>query len=318
VLVWQAPAPLAALTHVALVYTDGVPALYIDGKKVHTGVASGQTPHLSPPNDEAFAGQNAGAASTAGVFSDADIAVLAERTLAAASSGLRLAPSLVFGPDGALTLETAAPGSYEAALADGTKRAWQVAEPPVRLALDQTPWTVSFQQAPNAAFTRLFDALTDWKDSADARIKYYSGTARYENHFAWSKPRPGSRVWIDLGDVRNIAAVTLNGRDVAVAWKKPFRADITDALRAGENKLEVRVANDWFNRFVGDEQFPDDTGANANGEVTAWPEWLLKNTARPVPQRVTFASRKQVTKDSPLHASGLLGPVTVFEEVQAK
>ena len=78
------------------------------------------------------------------------------------------------------------------------------------------------------------------------------------------------------------------------------------------------MANDWFNRFIGDEQLPDDTGANAKGEITSWPDWVLKGSKRPEPQRVTLTSRKQVTKDTPLHASGWLGPASVFEELRVK
>ena len=78
------------------------------------------------------------------------------------------------------------------------------------------------------------------------------------------------------------------------------------------------MANDWFNRLIGDEQFSDDTGANAKGELASWPEWVLKGAQRPEKQRVTLTSRKQAGKDTPLHSSGLLGPVTVFEEISVK
>jgi len=75
------------------------------------------------------------------------------------------------------------------------------------------------------------------------------------------------------------------------------------------------VANTWFNRFIGDEQLPDDTGANPQGVLETWPEWVLYNTRRPEPRRVTLVNRKQVKKETPLHASGLLGPVTLFEKL---
>ena len=319
VLVWQAPAPLDKPVHVALIYTAGVPSLFIDGKKVHTGVASGQTPHLSLPVGDAFIGQSDGVTCLPGALVEADLAAAAARALAAAAAGDRPLPSLTFDAAGALTLTAGAPGQYVAVWPDGVKRAWQVSEKPFSLSLDNTVWTVTFQQGADAGpHTVFFDTLSDWKDSSDPYVKYYSGSALYSGRFCWARPRPDARVLLDLGDVRQIASVTVNGKAFGVVWKKPFRVDITDALRSGENELQVSVANEWFNRFIGDEQLPDDTGANAQGEITAWPDWVLKGEKRPEPRRATLVTRKQVAKDTPLHASGLLGPVTVFEEFQVK
>ena len=316
VLVWRAPAPLDRPTHVALVYDAGTPALYIDGQKVATGVASGQTAHPSIGGGDAFAGTCASLISKTGAFSTADVAKMARqaRLLTAADSR----PFLSFSADGSIGLAVDAPGRYAACLANGTTRVWQIDASPVRLALDAGPWSVTFHPAGGNAFTVPFDRLADWKDHADPRVKYFSGTAVYASHFAWPEPHPGARVWLDLGDVRNIARVSFNGRDLGVVWKHPFRVEITDALRAGDNAVELRVANDWFNALIGDERFPDDTGANAQGAITAWPDWVLKGAPRPDPKRQTLTSQKQVTRDTPLHASGLLGPVTVFEEIRAQ
>jgi hypothetical protein len=223
---------------------------------------------------------------------------------------------VLFGADGALVLRTSEPGRYEARLADGRSHAWTIAGAP-RVQPLAGPWDVTFRQGSAPLFRIAFNELADWKSSADARVRYFSGTAVYETRFSWTAPAAGTRVWLDLGDVRNIAAVALNGRDVGVLWCKPFRADLTDALRAGENRLDVRVANDWLNRLTGDEQFPDDSGANAKGELAAWPDWVAKGQPRPEPRRVTLISRKQTGKDAPLRSSGLLGPVTVFDESSA-
>jgi len=312
VLVWRAPAPLDKPAHVALVYADGTPSLYIDGKKVCTGVASGQIAHASPAGGD-FDGVCEALVSRSGTFSDAAIAALARAAAATVRAGS--APGLFFSPaDGALTLATSAPGRYEATFADGTARHWEITDAPRSLSLEALTWNVSFPQGAGAPLNVFFDGLQDWTRHDDARIKYHSGTAAYSCRFDWAAPRAGARVWIDLGDVRHIARVTLNGRDLGVVWKKPFRTDLTDALRAGENLLVVRVANDWFNSMIGDERFPDDTGANDKGIIEVWPAWVLNNTPRPEPRRATLASRKQVTKDSPLRASGLLGPVTLIEE----
>ena len=319
VLVWKAPSPLDAPVHVALVYAANVPSLYVDGKKVHTGVASGQTPHPSNPGGDTFAGRNDGAACLSGALTEADVASAAARARAAAAEGACPPPSLTFDASGALTLSACATGQYVAVLPDGAKRTWQVTDQPFSLSLDRTAWAVTFQQSSGGEPRTLsFDALTDWKDAADPYVKYFSGTAAYAGRFCWGRPRPDARVYLDLGEVRNIASAAVNGKSLGVIWKKPFRIDITDALQEGENTLELRVANDWFNRFIGDEQVADDTGANAKGEILAWPAWVLKGEKRPEPKRATLVTRKQVTKDTPLHSSGLLGPVTVFEEFRVR
>ena len=313
VLVWQSPSPLDKSVHIALVYTAGVPALFIDGKKVHTGVASGQTPHPSQGGAD-FAGSCSGMASQSAALSDAEVAEYAKR---AHSETSRSVPPtwtpLSFGPSGELTLAACEPGHYVATWQDGVQRSWQVNKKPLRLALDNNAWNITFRQSSTVSNTCSVTALEDWKDNADPRIKYFSGTALYEGHFNWSMPRPDAHVFLDLGDVRQLAAVTLNGRDLGVIWKAPFRVNITDAVRAGDNRLEVRVANDWFNRFIGDEQLPDDTGANDKGDLAVWPEWFLKGGTRPETGRVTLVNHKQVKKDTPLRSSGLLGPVSVFE-----
>ncbi|HNX35290.1 MAG TPA: glycosyl hydrolase [Kiritimatiellia bacterium] len=316
VLVWRAPAPLDASVHVALVYTSGMPALYIDGTKVHTGIASGQEPHPSTGSADGFTGLCDDVTSPTGTFSDADIAAAAKRARAETSRDTPPSrPPLTFGPDGEWILAGHAPGTYTAIGASGVKRSWQIGTHE-RLVLTNAAWTVTFCHPDGNPHTAVFNALGDWKDSADPRVRYFSGTALYETRFTWALPRTNTRVFLDLGEVRQIAAIALNGSELGVTWKKPFRIDITDALRAGGNTLAVRVANDWFNRFIGDEQLPDDTGADGRGDLAVWPDWVLKGLPRPEAGRVTLVNRKQVKKDTPLHPSGLLGPVTVYEQPQ--
>ena len=114
-----------------------------------------------------------------------------------------------------------------------------------------------------------------------------------------------------------MAAVRVNGKDAGVLWKPPFTVEVTKFLKAGRNKLEVKVTNLWPNRLIGDEQYPDDCTADGSwktGPIPAWPEWLLKHQPRPEPHRVTFTTWKYYTKDSPLLPSGLLGPVRLIPE----
>ena len=124
----------------------------------------------------------------------------------------------------------------------------------------------------------------------------------------------GNRYFLDLGRVEVMAEVRLNGVDLSVLWKPPFRVDVTRALQPGRNRLEVKVTNLWPNRLIGDERYPDDCtvdGTWKTGPIPAWPEWFLRHQPRPEPRRLTFTTWKYYTAETPLLASGLLGPVTL-------
>ncbi len=121
----------------------------------------------------------------------------------------------------------------------------------------------------------------------------------------------GRAVYLDLGRVAVIAQVRLNGRDLGVLWKSPFCVEVTQALRGGENLLEVQVTNLWVNRMIGDEQLPEDSERNPDGMLKSWPKWLLEGKPSPA-GRHTFATYRVWKKDSPLQESGLLGPVKLY------
>jgi hypothetical protein len=100
--------------------------------------------------------------------------------------------------------------------------------------------------------------LASWTGSADAGVKYFSGSATYtkaiEVPAAWL--RPGRRIYLDLGKVRDIAEVSLNGKPVGFTWAPPYRLDITAALHPGLNQLDIAVTNQWTNRQIGDSLAP--------------------------------------------------------------
>lgn len=148
------------------------------------------------------------------------------------------------------------------------------------------PWKVAFQAHRGAPASASFATLTSFTAHRDSGIKYFSGTATYTKTIrvpanALSKR---SQVWLDLGEVKNLAEVTVNGKPLGVVWKKPFRIDVTPALKAGENKLEVKVVNLWVNRLIGDMQ-PGMTN------------------------KITYTAMPFYRVNSPLPPSGLLGPV---------
>jgi hypothetical protein len=176
------------------------------------------------------------------------------------------------------------------------------------------PWTVQFQPGRGAPAKVEFGELADWSKHSDPGIRHFSGTASYQTQFDWTPPAGRHRYTLGLGEVKVMAGVRLNGKELGVLWKPPYAVDVTEALKPGRNELEVKVTNLWPNRLIGDEQYPDDCtpdGSWKSGPIPAWPEWLLKGQLRPEPRRVTFTTWKYYTKDSPLVPSGLLGPVTV-------
>jgi hypothetical protein len=187
------------------------------------------------------------------------------------------------------------------------------------------PWEVSFDPAWGGPEKPVvFKELTDWAQRPEQEIQWYSGTATYRRILN-VKPEEirNGRLLLDLGQVEVIARVRLNGRECGIAWKPPYRVDITDAVTPGENRLEIEVVNLWVNRMIGDEHFPLDSKWLNVETLAEWPEWMLENKPRSS-GRYTFTTIKHydaapmiylppkvVTKDSELFPSGLLGPVTL-------
>ncbi len=156
------------------------------------------------------------------------------------------------------------------------------------LATIEGPWQVSFPPNWGAPPEAEFPKLESWTASADEGVKYFSGTATYTRSVDAPQDwfRPGARLVLDLGTVKEIAEVAVNGKPVGgVLWKPPYRVDVTNMLAPGPNRIEVRVTNLWPNRMIGDRQ--------------------------PGAKRYTFTDYWPYRKDSKLLESGLLGPVTV-------
>jgi hypothetical protein len=170
------------------------------------------------------------------------------------------------------------------------------------------PWTVSFNKVWGGPGTLSFNSLEDWTLRPENGVKYYSGIATYTKTFdfpANTTLSKNEKIFLDLGEVNNIAKILVNGNDMGTLWTAPWKVDISEVLKEKENKLEIKVANLWPNRLIGDEQLPDDEIKDGQ-----WPEWLLNNITR-TSGRYTFSTFKHYNKDSPLLKSGLIGPVTI-------
>lgn len=203
------------------------------------------------------------------------------------------------------------PGTYALKTASGKNRPFAVAALPQPIEIPG-PWELRFTPGCGAPNIVTLDKLISWSEQSDPGVKYFSGSATYRKafHVPAELIAADRRLFLDLGRVQVIAELKLNGRDLGILWKPPFRADITDAVKPGANALEVKVVNLWVNRMIGDEQLPEDSARNPNGTLKEWPQWLQEGKPSPT-GRYTFTSWRLWKKDSPLQESGLLGPVTL-------
>ena len=147
------------------------------------------------------------------------------------------------------------------------------------------PWAVAFQEKRGAPASATFDTLASYTESEDPGVKYFSGIATYAKTV--SLDALDGQVFVDLGEVANLAEVYVNGQFCGTAWKQPYRVDVTKALKAGDNQLEIKVANVWSNRLIGDEQ--------------------------PGAVRVAWTDSRAYRATDPLRPAGLLGPVRLLE-----
>ncbi|RNC63818.1 glycosyl hydrolase [Proteiniphilum sp. X52] len=149
------------------------------------------------------------------------------------------------------------------------------------------PWNVSFDPAfRGPAEPVVFETLHDWTTSPDESIRYYSGTAHYRIHFSAPEVKENETVEIDLGNLTAMAKVSVNGTYAGGLWTYPYKLDISDFVKPGENELVIEVVNNWMNRLIGDQNLPEG-------------------------QRETWCFVNPYNAQSPLQPSGLFGPVTI-------
>lgn len=132
----------------------------------------------------------------------------------------------------------------------------------------------------------VFNCLQDWSKNTDTCIRYYSGTAVYSKTFLWNE-KAKQRVWIDLGEIANVADVSVNGISCGVAWTIPYRIEITKAIKPGTNQLTIAVTNTWANRLIGDHALPEK-------------------------DRISWTTAPYRLDGKPPLKAGLLGPVSVI------
>jgi hypothetical protein len=233
------------------------------------------------------------------------------RSMLAADAATERAADVHRDADGRLVIDAWQPGRYQCKTSDGLTYRADVPAVPPSLEL-HGPWEVHFAPSSGAPEHITLEHLVSWSEHRDAGVRYFSGKALYRQTFEIPANMIGSgrKLFLDLGGVRVIAEVRLNNKHLGILWKVPYRVDITQAVQAGPNALEVSVTNLWPNRMIGDEQLPEDSSRNADGTLREWPKW--SQVGRPSPTgRQTFTSWRLWKKDSRLLESGLLGPVHV-------
>ena len=234
--------------------------------------------------------------------------------------------------DGRPVLEATRPTQVTVRDGKGRDATFTVESVPGPVAVEGA-WTVRFPHAflPNKLAqgpeeTVTFPGLSDWSFNALPGVRYFSGTATYLKTVKLDRtPAAGERLVLDLGMVKNLAEVTVNGKTLPVLWKPPFRVDVTDAAKSGKLELAVKVTNLWANRLIGDdiEHAEDcewvgnvsDKGSKEIG-VRELPAWVKAGGKSPT-GRCTFTTWKHWDRNDRLLPSGLIGPVRLLTAVEA-
>ena len=133
----------------------------------------------------------------------------------------------------------------------------------------------------------VFDELKSWTLRPEPSLKYYSGTAIYRNRFLIGKNETPTVAILGLDSICDIATIKINGIDCGTLWTQPYKLDVTKAIKAGENDIEIAVTNTWHNRLIGDVLSSQD-------------------------EKVTWTTAPFRLKDKPLLPSGLIGSVKLL------
>jgi hypothetical protein len=321
-----APARLSGWTHVALVYREGVPEVWVGGALVRKGerkngeVRPGVGPACLSDGASYYDGDMTEPVVHRGALGGAEIANLA-RSFPGRPDGWNKVVEPV-DDGGVAGLRIWRNGTYRLTTSGGRSSSFVVADLPEPVALSG-PWRVVFPPDTGAPESIDLVELASLHRHPLAGVRYFSGTATYRKELVAPRDATsGRRLFLDLGHVEVMAEVLLNGVSLGVLWTRPFLVDITRTVRAGTNLLEVRVTNLWPNRLIGDEQEPDENAFRpggggsgfaslSGGAIETLPDWYVQGKPRPPSPRVAFTTWKHYTKDSPLLESGLIGPVVL-------
>jgi hypothetical protein len=148
-------------------------------------------------------------------------------------------------------------------------------------------WKVSFEDKFGQKKEAILDSLVSWSQHENKWIKYFSGTATYRKTI--TVPEFSGKLILDLGEVKNIAEVSVNGKKAATLWKTPFKADITEMISGKTAEIEIKVTNLWVNRLIGESGVP-------------------------AHESKSYTSTRFYSSEDKLLPSGLLGQVKLWEQ----
>lgn len=274
-------APVEGWTHVCIVYDEGVPHLYMNGKLVASGKKSGYAcmPAIDEPMTDdqiilVFEGDNTPLSYYDYVLDEEEISRIYDKGL-------------------------------EPVRIEGEKI--------MDLSDD---WSVYFPEWSHAPEKIQMPRLESLHKNDDFNVKHFSGTAVYKKTFNVSDEEysrlSGKNIRLNLGRVENIAEVSLNGSDAVLLWKAPYETDVTGKIRNGENELVIKVTNLYPNRIIGDEALEEKYEYDEYGRIRELPDWYLNNEAETDRERVLFIPWKHYKATDPLLEAGLLGDVALY------
>jgi hypothetical protein len=212
--------------------------------------------------------------------------------------------------EGQITLSAWRSGDYQFIGSDGKPVRVQASSlDPIEV---RGSWELRFPPKWGAPSSLNLEKLISWTDHPEPGVKYFSGTATYLKDFEIPAEILGDArsVYLDLGDVKYLAEVKVNGKKLGILWKPPFRVKLDGVVQSGSNHLEVRITNLWPNRLIGDEQLPPDVQWRGL-DLVRWPDFVLEG--KPSPHgRYTFTTSPHWKKTMKPLQSGLLGPAKIW------
>jgi len=313
---------ISGKTHFALVYRNGVPHVYVNGRLLGQGKLSPYVVHpcleeeYQDSSATFFEGDRMQVALSGETMELKDIQKLSQikpfingEFPEVENAGNLSRPTIRLWENGTYSLKKSN-GSRDLIKISGIERTIQL----------KGAWQIEFPENSGAPASVTIPELKSLHLNEQDGVKYFSGTSIYHKTFSMSEidRSAGQHLFLDLGQVEVIAEVIMNDKNLGILWKRPFRIDITDIVNKGENKLEVHVTNLWPNRLIGDENLPAENEYYAKefegqqgGGIKKMPDWYLQCKPKPKGGRVTFTTWNHYSADSPLLESGLIGPVVI-------
>ncbi|MCB0657357.1 MAG: hypothetical protein KDC57_14530 [Saprospiraceae bacterium] len=327
---FSAPGALSGWTHIGIVYQEGVPTIYIDGKKVGRGVKKFEQIHPSVGDhfenifwiSRYYNGDLSPIELIPRAMNSEEMVIVSAQPIPPIPGQLPAVTQLAHPKK--VNLLFWEPGKYLLEDQKGDSRDVIIKD---LLTFPVTgQWDVQFPADRGAPDHIRLDKLISLQEHPDDGVKYFSGTARYRIEFIITPDelKKERKLYMDLGRVEVIAEVWVNDQPLGNYWTRPYLVDVSRVIRGGVNTLEVHVTNQWVNRLIGDAQQPDLYEYTTvdrpspfqpliEGAIKELPQWYLEGAPKPDDGRVTFSTWKHHRQESPLLDAGLIGPVVIRE-----